>query len=132
VHSALNPARRAPHLASLLLPLYGVLQGDAEHEAHAEADAFWLFEALVGELGELEDDDAGATRWMARFGERVAWADPELAADLVSRCVVAVYTRMKSGADSPVPAAHEGPFARAAALLLVRRAPPSFCVARAD
>ncbi|KAI0032275.1 regulator of Vps4 activity in the MVB pathway-domain-containing protein [Vararia minispora EC-137] len=83
IHSALNPAHRAPHLASLLIPLYSVLQREVEPAelAHAEADAFWLFEALVGEFSELEDEEGGS-RWMQRFGERVGWADPELAQDL--------------------------------------------------
>lgn len=85
IHSCLNPANRSPHLASLLIPLYSLLLGEVEpgELAHAEADTFWLFEALVGEFAELEDEEGG-NMWMQRLGERVQWADADLAADLVS------------------------------------------------
>lgn len=72
-------------MASLLIPLYAVLNEEVEpqDQAHIEADTFWLFEAMVSEFSELEDQDGG-NRWMKKFGERVAWADPELSSDLVS------------------------------------------------
>ncbi|VDB82786.1 unnamed protein product [Peniophora sp. CBMAI 1063] len=86
VHSALNPAKRSPHLASVLLPLYAVMIREIEPSdlAHAEADTFWAFEAVVGDFAELEDEEGGAA-WMGKFGERVAWADPELASDLQAK-----------------------------------------------
>ncbi|THH18480.1 hypothetical protein EW146_g2513 [Bondarzewia mesenterica] len=83
VHSCLNPANHSPHMASLLIPLYSVLTQEVEPQelAHAEADTFWLFEAMVGEFAELEDEEGG-NEWMKKFGERLAWADPDLLADL--------------------------------------------------
>lgn len=85
IHSCLNPANDSPHMASLLIPLYSVLLQEVESPdvAHVEADTFWLFEAMVGEFAELEDDEGG-NGWMRRFSDRLAWADPELSADLVS------------------------------------------------
>lgn len=84
IHSVLNPANHSPHMASLLIPLYSVLNTEVEPDdlAHAEADTFWLFEAIVGEFSELEDEAEG-NLWMKKFGERLSWADPELFADLV-------------------------------------------------
>jgi hypothetical protein len=37
---------------------------------------------MVGEFAELEDEEDG-NLWMKKFGERVTWADGELAATLV-------------------------------------------------
>ncbi|KAI6103610.1 regulator of Vps4 activity in the MVB pathway-domain-containing protein [Pisolithus sp. B1] len=83
VHVCLNPANQAPHIPALLVPLYSALTREVEpaDAAHAEADTFWLFEALVGELVELEDEEGGKV-WMRRFGERLATADGELAENL--------------------------------------------------
>ncbi|KAI0005975.1 regulator of Vps4 activity in the MVB pathway-domain-containing protein [Russula compacta] len=83
IHSCLNPANHSPHMASLLIPLYSVLHQEVESPdvAHVEADTFWLFEAIVGEFAELEDEEGG-NEWMRRFSERLEWADPELSADL--------------------------------------------------
>ncbi|KAH9952151.1 regulator of Vps4 activity in the MVB pathway-domain-containing protein [Amylocystis lapponica] len=80
IHSCLNPANRSPHIASLLVPLYSALIEEVEPEdvAHVEADAFWLFEAMVGEFSEM-DDEEGEKVWTRKFGERVEWADSELA-----------------------------------------------------
>ena len=85
IHSCLNPAHHSPHMASLLIPLYSVLHQEVESPdvAHAEADTFWLFEAMVGEFAELENEEGG-NEWMRRFSDRLQWADPELSADLVS------------------------------------------------
>lgn len=71
-------------MASILIPLYSVLNTEVELDdlAHAEADTFWLFEAIVGEFSELEDEAEGHL-WMKKFGERLSWADPELSMDLV-------------------------------------------------
>ena len=51
--------------------------------AHAEADTFWLFEALIGELVELEEEEGGKV-WMQRFSERLCAADGELTENLVT------------------------------------------------
>lgn len=50
--------------------------------AHAEADTFWLFEALIRKLVELEEEEDGGV-WM-RISERVRAADGELAGNLVT------------------------------------------------
>jgi len=85
VHSCLNPAHRSPYVASLLIPLYSVLNMEIEAQdvAHAEADTFWLFEAMIGEFSPLEDEAEGAL-WMRKLGDRLWWADSEFYADLVS------------------------------------------------
>ena len=84
IHSALNPANRAPQVASLLVPLYSALVQEVEPEdlAHAEADAFWLFETVVSEFAELEDVET-CTAWQRKLGERLVWADADLAEDMV-------------------------------------------------
>lgn len=84
IHSSLNPGHQSPNNASLLVPLYGVLNEEAEPSevAHAEADAFWLFETLVKEIAELDEEDGGIV-WMKRFSERVSTVDNELYEDLV-------------------------------------------------
>ncbi|KAL4068130.1 regulator of Vps4 activity in the MVB pathway-domain-containing protein [Scleroderma citrinum] len=83
LHSCLNPANQAPHISALLVPLYSVLTREIDpiDAAHAEADTFWLFEALVGEFVELEDEQGGKV-WMQRFSERLSAADSELAENL--------------------------------------------------
>lgn len=85
VHSCLNPAHRSPYIASLLIPLYSVLNMEIEAQdvAHAEADSFWLFEAMISEFSPLEDEAEGAL-WMKKLGDRVWQADSEFFADLVS------------------------------------------------
>ncbi|KAI0319366.1 regulator of Vps4 activity in the MVB pathway-domain-containing protein [Amylostereum chailletii] len=83
IHACLNPANHSPHMASLLIPLYSVLIQEIEPQdlAHVEADTFWLFEAMVGEFAELEDEEGG-NQWMQRLGDRLQWADSDLAIDL--------------------------------------------------
>ncbi|KAJ7343602.1 regulator of Vps4 activity in the MVB pathway-domain-containing protein [Mycena albidolilacea] len=80
LHSVINPGNHSPHIPALLVPLYSVLTQEIEPEdqSNAEADTFWLFEAMIGEFAELEDEEGG-TLWMRKFGDRVAWADSELA-----------------------------------------------------
>jgi hypothetical protein len=51
--------------------------------AHAEADTFWLFEAVMSEVTELQDEEEGNV-WPLKLSARVAWADDELFANLVS------------------------------------------------
>jgi len=91
IHSCLNPANRSPHVASLLIPLYSVLIQEIELQelAHVEADTFWVFEAMISEFAELEDEDSGAA-WMQKFGQRVAWADDELFSNLVCLSMASV------------------------------------------
>nr|GAT47209.1 DUF292-domain-containing protein [Mycena chlorophos] len=83
LHSAINPGNLSPHLPALLVPLYLVLNQEIEVEelTHVEADTFWLFESMIGEFAELQDEDGGGV-WMRKFGERVVWADNELAQNL--------------------------------------------------
>lgn len=85
IHSCLNPAHRSPYIASLLIPLYSVLNMEIEAQdvAHAEADTFWLFETMISEFSPLEDEAEG-TLWMKKLGDRVWWADSEFYTDLVS------------------------------------------------
>ncbi|KAF8078057.1 regulator of Vps4 activity in the MVB pathway-domain-containing protein [Lyophyllum atratum] len=82
LHASINPGNLSPHIPSLLVPLFAVLNQEviAEDLAHAEADTFWLFEAIVGEFSELLDE--GENVWMKRFSERLAWADLDLSNDL--------------------------------------------------
>lgn len=85
IHASINPGKLSPHVPAVLVPLYSALLQEVEPEelAHAEADTFWLFEAIVSEISEL-DEDEGGEKWMAAFDRVTAWADPELHADLVS------------------------------------------------
>ncbi|KAF9792755.1 regulator of Vps4 activity in the MVB pathway-domain-containing protein [Thelephora terrestris] len=85
VHSCLNPAHRSPYIASLLVPLYSALNMEIEAQdvAHAEADTFWLFEAMISEFAPLEDEAEGAL-WMKKLGDRVWQADSEFYADLLA------------------------------------------------
>jgi hypothetical protein len=84
VHSSINPGNLSPHIPALLLPLYTVLSREIEPEdtPHIEADVFWLFETMIGEFSELEDEEGGNV-WMKKFGERLSWADTELSENLV-------------------------------------------------
>ncbi|KAF9457230.1 regulator of Vps4 activity in the MVB pathway-domain-containing protein, partial [Collybia nuda] len=83
LHTSINPGNRSPHIPALLIPIYAVLNQEVEAVdlAHAEADTFWLFEAMVGEFSELEDDEGGST-WMKKFSERLSWADIDLSENL--------------------------------------------------
>lgn len=86
LHTSINPGSLSPHIPSLLVPLYSALNQEIEQDdaTHVEADTFWLFEAMVGEFSELEDEEGGNI-WMKKFSERLAWADVELSDSLVSR-----------------------------------------------
>lgn len=79
IHASINPGNLSPYVPSLLVPLYTALMQEIEPEdlAHAEADAFWLFEAFVAEFAELEDEE-GSDLWMKRLGEVLGQKDPEL------------------------------------------------------
>ncbi|KAI9065102.1 hypothetical protein FKP32DRAFT_1665560 [Trametes sanguinea] len=86
IHSCLNPANRSPQIASLLVPVYAafVEEVDDVDLVHIEADAFWVFESMIGEFAELEDEQNGAV-WVQKFSERLRWADAELADDLSTK-----------------------------------------------
>lgn len=113
VHSVLNPANRSPQIASLLVPLYTALVEEIEPEdaAHVEADAFWIFETMVGEFSELEDVE-GANVWMRKLSERLRNADTELAEDLVC-------TLLTQGCRLTVCTATQGSGPRLAPLFIV-------------
>ncbi|KAJ7156093.1 regulator of Vps4 activity in the MVB pathway-domain-containing protein [Mycena crocata] len=83
LHSVINPGNLSPHIPALILPLYSVLSQEIEPEdvPHVEADTFWLFEAMIGEFAELEDEEGGKL-WMQKLGDRLTWADSELAETL--------------------------------------------------
>ncbi|KAF4614546.1 hypothetical protein D9613_002985 [Agrocybe pediades] len=85
LHNALNPGNSSYHTPSILVPLYSVLMQEIELEdlTHAEADIFWLLEAVVAEFSGLEDDDGIAS--MKSFKERLTWADRDLSLDLESK-----------------------------------------------
>ncbi|KAH0826917.1 regulator of Vps4 activity in the MVB pathway-domain-containing protein [Lanmaoa asiatica] len=80
LHSTLNPAVQSPYVPWLLVPLYSALVGETDEDdvAHAEADTFWVFEALVGEIAEMEEEEGGKI-WTRKLSERIKWADGELA-----------------------------------------------------
>ena len=59
------------------------MEADPAELAHAEADAFWMFEKLLQEVSELEESEGGVV-WMGKLKERLAMADNELLEDLVS------------------------------------------------
>ncbi|KAF5387100.1 hypothetical protein D9615_001614 [Tricholomella constricta] len=86
LHASINPGNLSPHIPSLLIPLYTVLNQEVVPEdlAHAEADTFWLFEAMVGEFSELEDEEGGNV-WIKRFSERLLWADADLSHSLTMK-----------------------------------------------
>lgn len=90
LHASLNPAKQSPHTPSLLVPLYAVMLQETEPRdiAHVEADTFWVYEAMISDVSELEDEELGK-QWLAKFSDRLKWADAELAADLVgvSHCL---------------------------------------------
>jgi hypothetical protein len=73
IHSTLNPAVQSPHVPWLLVLVYSALVGETHEDeaAPAEADTFWVFEALEGRKRKLS--------------ERIKWADGELATSFV-RC----------------------------------------------
>jgi hypothetical protein len=50
-----------------------VQEVNVEDLAHAEADTFWMLEAMVAEFNGLEDDEGRI--WMSKFSDRVTWAD---------------------------------------------------------
>ncbi|KAH8833858.1 regulator of Vps4 activity in the MVB pathway-domain-containing protein [Flagelloscypha sp. PMI_526] len=80
IHSSINPGNISPHIPALLVPLYSIMNQEIEADdvAHIEADTFWVFTALISDFSELEDEEGGNI-WMKKLGERLAWADQELA-----------------------------------------------------
>jgi hypothetical protein len=98
LHVSINSGNLSPYIVSLLVPLYAVLNQEVEPEelVHAEADTFWLFEAMVGEFAELEDEDGG-NLWMKNFSQRLAWVDDDLFTDLVGHKVQPTFAADANG-----------------------------------
>ena len=88
VHHSLNPAAQHQYAASLLVPIYAVLDQEADEleHAHVEADTFWLYEAFMREMSALGDEEEGKV-WMDKFSDRLTLTDEELSSDLVSAWV---------------------------------------------
>lgn len=84
LHNVINPGNVSLYTSSYLVPLYSVMvqEVNVEDLAHAEADTFWILEAMVAEFAGLEDEE-GRT-WMKKFSERVTWADFDYKTHLVS------------------------------------------------
>lgn len=84
LHNVINPGNVSLYTSSYLVPLYSALvqEVNVEDLAHAEADTFWVLEAMVAEFTGLEDEE-GRT-WMNKFSDRVAWADFDYKTHLVS------------------------------------------------
>ena len=61
----LNPAVQSPCIPWLLVPLYSALVGETDPEdvAHAEADTFCVFEALVGEIAKMGEEEGKGGRF---------------------------------------------------------------------
>ena len=96
IHNTLNPAVQSPHVPWLLVPLYSALVGETNEDdvAHAEADTFWVFEALVGEIAEMEEEEGGKV-WTRKLSERLRWADGDLATSLVRVCFILAFLRVR-------------------------------------
>jgi hypothetical protein len=73
---------------------------------HIEADTFWLFVELMGELGSVVGDPGdwslppvvsgsgeGVRGVMSRLSDRLRWADARLWEDMVSNCIYHAYKR---------------------------------------
>ena len=80
-------------MPSLLAPIYFVLatqEDDYDDPYQAEADTFWAFGELIGDVGPVigavgEDQGEEGVRGLLRlFSERLKWADEELWVNLVS------------------------------------------------
>jgi len=80
-------------LNELVAPLYFVLCSDTDgaDATHAEADTFWIFNELMGEIGEVvgqtgdwsrEGAEDGMKGAMRALSERLRWADEELWTDM--------------------------------------------------
>lgn len=83
LHYCLNPGNVSPHSAAVLVPIYTVMVQELEPEdlAHAEADAFWVFESVMAELAGLEDE--GGEVYMRMLSERVSGIDFDYFVELV-------------------------------------------------
>ncbi|KAF9053204.1 regulator of Vps4 activity in the MVB pathway-domain-containing protein [Panaeolus papilionaceus] len=84
LHYCLNPGNVSPHSAAVLVPIYTVMVQELEPEdlAHAEADAFWVFESVMAELAGLEDE--GGEVYMRMLSERVSGIDFDYFVELQS------------------------------------------------
>jgi hypothetical protein len=113
LHSTLNPAVQSPHVPWLLVPLYSAIVGETDEDdvAHAEADTFWVFEALVGEIGEMEEEEGGKI-WTRKLSERIRWADGDLAASLVRVCFIPFFPERALVHSSSFGVTNASPFPR--------------------
>ncbi|KAF8522218.1 regulator of Vps4 activity in the MVB pathway-domain-containing protein [Hysterangium stoloniferum] len=86
IHVSLHSAASATYLTSVLVPLYMAMvqEIDPAELAHVEADTFWLLNELWGEVSDLTDTER-SQHWVSKFGQRLAWADPNLHGDLVRK-----------------------------------------------
>lgn len=88
LHNVINPTNSSYHAASILVPLYSAMLQEVEMEdlIHVEADTFWLLESIAAELSEVDEDEGKL--WMAKLGQRLAWADYDLFTELVTLLVI--------------------------------------------
>ncbi|KAJ8522908.1 hypothetical protein ONZ45_g563 [Pleurotus djamor] len=79
LHCTINPGTRSPYVSSLLVPFYSVMcqEVDPSDVLHTEADTFWLFETMLSEFSELEDEET-AQVWTKKLSQRLLWADSDL------------------------------------------------------
>lgn len=81
VFSSANPAiELTSGISEVARTLYTVFQGGA----HVEADTYWAFTGLMGELGDVVLGVEEVQTAMKRLDERVRWADEGLWRELVS------------------------------------------------
>lgn len=101
IFALLNPVHYVQGMSELIAPLYYVFAQSSEKQ-HAEADAFWAFSKLMGEIGDfyVQDSDgtfgelaasnelsgmagiAGLGAALRQFAKELHWIDAELAYNL--------------------------------------------------
>lgn len=104
IYAKLNPAiKYVQGMNELLAPLYFVLANDesAGHRAHAEADSFYCFTALMSDCRDLFErthdhntsDDAGrgVSAVLTRFMDRLKYLDPVLHENMMGKAIEPTY-----------------------------------------
>lgn len=99
IFALLNPVHYVQGMSELIAPLYYVFSQSTEKE-DAEADTFWAFSFLMGEIGDfyVQDSDgsfgqntsadattlglAGLGAALRQFAKELHWIDSELAYNL--------------------------------------------------
>lgn len=99
IFALLNPVHYVQGMSELIAPLYYVFAQSSERE-HAEADTFWAFSFLMGEIGDfyVQDSDgsfgeshnadaatvgvAGLGAALRQFAKELHWIDSQLAYNL--------------------------------------------------